>query len=168
MSNPTPTGRLVQTADGHDLVLTRILRGPIGDAWTAISDPEHTARWFGRWEGDGAVGTTIRVQLGFEDDSPWVEMQILECDAPRLLRLLSAAEVDGGAWDISAELTDAGDGTELRFVMHGIDPGGVGNIGPGWEYYLDQLVASMTAAPMPDFNDYFPAQQEYFEAQARA
>lgn len=167
MSTPTPTGELVQTADGHDLVLTRVLPGSLEESWAAISDPELTARWFGRWEGDGAVGATIRVKLGFEDESPWVQMKILDCAKPHHLRLLSVDDMGGTAWDTALELAEASEGTDLRFIMRGIDPAGIGDIGPGWEYYLDQLVASTTSGPMPDFTDYFPAQREYYEALAR-
>lgn len=174
MSAPTPTGRLVRSGAGHDLVLARSLPWPVADVWAGLTDPGRTARWFGRWEGEGAVGATIRVQLGFEETAPWTGMRILACEEPRLLRVLSVGEDDdnntdsgGGAWDISTELTASASGTELRFVMHGIDPAGVGEIGPGWEYYLDQFVASQAGGPLPDFNDYFPAQRDYFEAQAR-
>jgi hypothetical protein len=37
-------------------------------------------------------------------------------------------------------------------------------VGPGWEYYLDNLVASRDGAPLPDFDDYYPAQAAYYES----
>ena len=163
MSTPTPTGRLVPTAEGLDLVLTRSLPGSIDDAWASITEPDRTARWIGRWEGEGAVGATIKLQLGFEEETPWTEVKITECAAPRRLRVLTID--DHGSWDVSLELSSAGDHAELRFVMHRVDPAGVGDVGPGWEYYLDQLLASLTDGPLPDFNDYYPAQRSHFEAQ---
>jgi hypothetical protein len=33
---------------------------------------------------------------------------------------------------------------------------------PGWEYYLDYLVASRNGTTMPDFNDYYPSQKAYY------
>nr|WP_272902360.1 SRPBCC domain-containing protein [Brevibacterium daeguense] len=138
---------------------------PIRDVWTSITEPERTARWIGRWTGTGAVGETVKLQLGFEDDAPWAEVQITECDAPNRLRVLAIDE--SGYWDVSIELTSAADRTDLRFVMHRVDPASIGEIGPGWEYYLDQLLASINRSPMPSFDDYFPAQREYFEEQAR-
>ena len=36
-------------------------------------------------------------------------------------------------------------------------------VGPGWEYYLDMLVAAHGGQPLPSFDDYFPAQQGYYE-----
>lgn len=163
---PTPTGRLVPNGDAHDLVLTRTLPGAPADAWAAVTEPERTARWFGRWEGVGAVGETVRLQLGFEEGSPWTDVTITECDEPRRLRVLTADEM--GSWDLSVDLTAAEgreDRTELRFVMYRVAPDAVGEVGPGWEYYLDQLVASMTGAALPDFDDYFPAQRDYYAAQ---
>ena len=38
--------------------------------------------------------------------------------------------------------------------MHRVDPAVIGEIGPGWEYYLDQLVAASSGAPLPDFDAY--------------
>lgn len=73
---------------------------------------------------------------------------------------------DHGTWDLAADLHEADGHAELRFVMHRIDPGAAGEIGPGWEYYLDLLVSSMSGAPQPSFDDYFPAQRSYYEAQA--
>lgn len=172
MTTPTPTGRLVATSDGHDLTFTRVLPGSLHDAWASITEPERTARWIGRWEGRGAKGETIRLQLGFEDEAPWTDTTITECRAPHRLRVLTVD--DGGSWDLSLELTEIASGgqaegreqTELLFVMHRVDPTTIGEVGPGWEFYLDQLLASVTGAPLPDFDDYFPAQREFFASQA--
>lgn len=162
--NPKPNGRLVPTADGHNLELTRSLPGSTADAWASITEPERTARWMGRWEGTGAIGETIKMQLGFETDSPWTDIKITECDEPRRLRVLTIDE--NGTWDVSIDLAEAGGSTNLLFVMHRIDPAGISDIGPGWEYYLDQLVASMKGDPLPNFDDYLPAQKAYYESQA--
>ena len=37
-----------------------------------------------------------------------------------------------------------------------------GEIGPGWEYYLNMLVAARDGSPEPDFDAYFPAMKPYF------
>lgn len=36
------------------------------------------------------------------------------------------------------------------------------HVGPGWEYYLDMLVAARDGAPKPDFDDYYPTMKSYF------
>jgi uncharacterized protein YndB with AHSA1/START domain len=166
-TTPVPNGRIVRGPDGLDLVVTRTLPGSMQDAWASITEPERTARWVGRWEGTGAPGETIRVQMGFEDDSPWVEATITECEAPHRLRVRTLS--GEGSWDLSFELTGSGDRSHLRFVHHGVIGGEVGDVGPGWEYYLDQLVATSIDpdASLPSWGDYFPTQQEYFEKQVR-
>lgn len=57
------------------------------------------------------------------------------------------------------------DVTTLTFVHHLTDATSVGDIGPGWEYYLDMLIASRGGNPLPSFGDYYPAQREYFVEQ---
>jgi hypothetical protein len=39
--------------------------------------------------------------------------------------------------------------------------------GPVWEYYLDMLAASRAGVPRPEWDDYFPAQLEYYSEQVR-
>jgi hypothetical protein len=53
----------------------------------------------------------------------------------------------------------------LRFTQHLSSTESVGEVGPGWEYYLDGLVASRAGEPLPSFDDYYPAQKGFFEAQ---
>ncbi len=165
MVTPAPTGQLVQTTQGHDLVLTRTLPASIREVWQSITEPERTARWIGRWEGHGSVGETAKLQLGFEEDAPWADFRITECNAPSRLRVLTYDAEAGGAWDLSLELSGADEQTELLFTMHGIDPSIVGEIGPGWEYYLDLLTSSITGAPQRSFDDYYPAQLKYYQDQ---
>ena len=154
--NPQPTGRL----RGNDLVLTRRFRAPIEDVWTSITDPSSTARWFGRWEGTPGTGSEIRVQMGFEDGQPWLTKKIEVCEPPRRLILLSVGSSFTSRLELALSAVD--DGCELEFVQHAINRGMVGEIGPGWEYYLDNLVASRDDGPRPAFADYYPAQKDYF------
>lgn len=150
-----PTGRL----RGNDLVLTRRFRASIEDVWTSITDPSSTERWFGRWEGKPGVGNEIRIQMGFEDGLPWITKTIEACDAPRRLVLTSVGTF---ASRLELSLKAVGDSCELEFVHHAIDRAKVGEVGPGWEYYLDNLVASRGDGPRPSFGDYYPSQKAYF------
>jgi uncharacterized protein YndB with AHSA1/START domain len=158
---PIPTGRLFDTAAGTDLVLTRSFRAAIEDVWASVTEPERTARWFGPWAGEGGPGRMIKVQMLFEDGAPSIELRIDACEPPRRLALAGTDEF--GSWRIELLLSEAGGSTELRFVQHLADTGEVGEIGPGWEYYLDNLVASRTGSTKPGFGDYYPALKPYFE-----
>jgi uncharacterized protein YndB with AHSA1/START domain len=153
--NPQPTGRI----QGNDLILKRSFKAPIEDVWTSITDSDSTVRWFGRWEGTPGVGNTIRILMVFEKGDAWSEAHIDACERPRHLALTTAG--DYGVC-IEVSLAQQGDTTELTFVHHLKDKKMVGDWGPGWEYYLDNLVAARANATLPTFDDYYPSQKQYF------
>lgn len=164
---PQPTGRVVKGETGaYDLILTRTFPAPIADVWASITEPDRTARWFGTWRGTPGPGRTVEFQMGFEEGTPWGNLTIETCEPPRLLAV--SAVDDEGAWHLELRLTEGSGVTTLEFVQHLTDPSVTTHSGPGWEYYLDMLVASRTGQPLPDFDDYYPAQAEYFAEQARA
>ncbi|MFD5315726.1 SRPBCC family protein [Streptomyces sp. NPDC127098] len=161
---PAPTGRLVPTPTGHDLILTRTYRAPAVDVWASVTEPERTARWFGPWRGEAGPGRTIEVRMMFEESAPWYPMRIESCEPPR--RLAVSTEDEAGSWLMELLLTETDGTTELRLVHHLTSTEHLGATGPGWEYYLDMLTAAHTGEPRPDFADYYPAQQAYFESLA--
>jgi uncharacterized protein YndB with AHSA1/START domain len=156
--SPTPTGRLF----GDDLVITRTFHAPISDVWASVTESERTARWFGPWQGEGGPGGTIKVQMVQEEGRPWMDMTIEACEPPRRL----AVSAHGG-WRLELALAERDGVTELTFTQHLDGSEGVGEVGPGWEFYLDALVASREGRPVPSFDDYYPALKEHFEAQLR-
>ena len=157
--SPTPTGRLF----GDDLVLTRTFHAPVADVWASLTDSERTARWFGPWRGDAAPGRTIQIQMVHEEGQPWMDMVVDACEPPR--RLALSAIHEHGGWHLDMELAESDGVTELRFTQHLTDTKGVGEVGPGWEFYLDALVASRDGLPTPQFDDYYPSMKDHFEAQ---
>lgn len=154
--SPKPTGHV----DGNNLILTRTFRAPIGDIWASVTRPDSTALWFGRWEGDAGPGKVVRVQLLHEKERPWANVMIEECEPPH--RLVIAMKDDHGDWRIELTLTQTADATELRFVQPLSDRKLAGDVGPGWEYYLDMLVAARDGKPLPSFADYYPAQRAHY------
>ncbi|TDD26377.1 SRPBCC family protein [Actinomadura sp. KC06] len=157
---PTPTGRLLATATGTDLQLTRQYKATIEDVWASITEPERTARWFAHWSGEGRPGATVRLTLVHEDGQPESDMTIIACEPPRRLEVETVDEY--GRWHLEARLDEADGVTTLTFLHH-LDPGtDLTTTGPGWEYYLDHLSASRDGTPAPDFDDYYPAQVEYY------
>ena len=156
-----PTGRLFSTTDGHDLVVSRTFRAPIEDVWASVTESDRTARWFGAWEGDAAPGRMIKMQMAYEEQAPWFDVRIDACDPPR--RLALSTNDGSGSWRIELLLSHTDGRTELRFVHHLDTTEGIGDMGPGWEYYLDMLVAARDDLPKPSFDDYYPAMKPYFE-----
>jgi hypothetical protein len=98
-----------------------------------------------------------------EEGKPWMDMTIDACEPPR--RLAVSAVDEQGGWHLEMALVESPGLTELRFRQHLTGTKGVGEVGPGWEYYLDALVASRDGGPAPDFDDYYPAMKEHFESQ---
>lgn len=156
--NPKPTGRV----DGNDLILARRFRAPIDDVWASITESERTALWFGRWEGDAGPGKTVRLQLLHEKGAPWTNVTIEECVAPR--RLVVSMIDDHGTWRIELTLAEADGVTELQFLQPLSDRNLAGDVGPGWEYYLDMLVAARDGKAAPVFDDYYPSQKAHYLA----
>lgn len=157
---PQPTGQIV----GNDLILTRTFHAPIADVWTSLTESESTARWFGPWKGDPGPGSVVRVQLAFEKDQPWANVAIEECEAP--YRLVLVMKDESGEWRIELTLKQTDGTTTLRFAQHLSDLTIAGEVGPGWEYYLDMLVAAREGTALPLFEDYYPAQKSHYSRRA--
>lgn len=164
---PEPTGRISRTGpQTYDLTLTRGFTEPPPLLWQSFTHPDRAAQWFGRWEGTPGPGESLDLQMLYEDGLPWSRLQIAECSAPELLRLL--VEDEYGSWDLEIRLQNSAGGTRLVFIHHLDDPLAAESVGPGWEYYLDRLASTLTGAAAPEFDEYYPSQGPYFLAQARA
>ncbi|WP_068269842.1 SRPBCC family protein [Aldersonia kunmingensis] len=155
-----PGGSLEPTEHGHDLILTRTYTAPIEDVWASITESERTARWFGPFKGEAKPGGTLQVQLVQEDEQPWAEFTIDSCTPPRHLVLRTIDE--NGSWHLEVTLDEHDGTTELVFTHHLDASAPVGEVGPGWEFYLDALGAARSGADLPDFNDYYPAMRDYY------
>jgi uncharacterized protein YndB with AHSA1/START domain len=160
-----PTGRVVPTPAGRDLVLTRTFRSGIEDVWASITESDRTALWFASWTGDAGPGKTIRFSMLHEEGEHEADMTIDACERPHHLAVSSEDEF--GSWRLEAHLVEEEEGvTVLTFTQHLDDKANPGEVGPGWEYYLDKLVAAHTGTPHPNFDDYFPSMQEHYDSQA--
>ena len=157
-----PTGR-VEVRDGvHHLVIERTFDASIDDVWAAVTEPERMARWIGTWTGDPAT-RRVDFRMLFEDGDSSEAVEIRECDPPRRLAVTThAGEL---SWLLELDLTERGGVTTLVFTQPAIDPAQAENTGPGWEYYLDRLVAAETGRDPAEIDferDYYPAMQEHY------
>ena len=146
MTTVTPTGQVVPTATGRDLVLERTLPGSIDDAWASITESDRLARWFCTWTGEPRVGATLELTLVAEEGQPKASAEILACEPPTHLAVSTHDEA--GTWRLEATLTPVdADHTRLRFVHHLEDGDNASEVGPGWEYYLATLESAMAGGP---------------------
>ena len=164
----TATGRR-ETRDGLDwLVLTRTFRAPVDDVWAAVTESDRLARWLGSWEGDPSEGrVALRMLYEGEDVTPEV-FEIHECDVPRRLLVSSRMPAEEGGppleWRIRLDLAESDGITTLVFAQSVPVPTLADSMGPGWDYYLDRLVAVESGADpaMIDFDDYYPVLAEHY------
>lgn len=139
----TATGRL----DDGDLVLRRRFSATIDDVWDSITISERLARWFGTWTGDPATGTVMVTMNAEPEEYPAIAYDIEVCEPPRLLIVHSVD--DYGTWHLRVEITEDGDDTVLELRQIRIDPSMARDVGPGWEWYLDRLVAAVADEQPP-------------------
>lgn len=158
------SGRVVPGERGPVLVLVRSLSLPAEETWSYLTESELTEQWFGPWEGDGRSGGSVKVRMRFEDHEPAIGIRIDACDAPNLLALQAEEEV--GGWKLELRVEEDGDDSLLTFIHHlsAEDLAGIGEIGPGWEYYLDLLVAATEGTERPGFDHYYPSLREEYLA----
>ncbi|MGW5686847.1 hypothetical protein [Nonomuraea sp. NPDC003754] len=91
----------------------------------------------------------MKLQAAFEENAPWSDVLVEACDPPRRLALSTTDQY--GTWRLELLLSEAVGATELRLVQHLVTEEGLGEVGPGWEYYLDMLVSARDGSPRPDF-----------------
>lgn len=149
--------------DGADLVLTRELPAPRADVWSRLAESDGLATWFGTFTGDPASGTVQVTGTAEPGEAEPTEYTIHECTPEEALEVSSA--FGEGAWRLRVELSDApgadgGDSTRLVFRHVDVPAAMLGDVGAGWEWYLDRLTAAVTGAQLPGLevfeSDYMP------------
>jgi uncharacterized protein YndB with AHSA1/START domain len=165
-TTPVPTGRRA-TRNGHDsVVFDRTFRAPIESVWAAVTESDRLERWIGTWTGDPASGSVLFRMNAEGDDVKPETFTIEACDPPHRLALTSRVVGEEHDWHFVLELAEAGGTTTLTFSQSVPDAEMAAGVGPGWEFYLDRLVAAETGADVSalDFDDYHPGQSDHFRA----
>jgi uncharacterized protein YndB with AHSA1/START domain len=157
-----PTGRIEKRDGQLVLVQTREFRAPIEDVWAAVTEPERLARWIGTWTGDPTSGS-VTFAMTFEGQEKGDAMLIRVCEPPH--RLHVTTQVGDQRWQLDLDLTHADGVTTLTFSQPGIQPEQVGDVAPGWDYYLDRLVDVETGADpaLRAWDDYAATAGHYTE-----
>ena len=129
------------------------IAAPIEKVWTAVTEPEHISRWFGRTVLDGAgVGATGTITF---PDYGSVPIRVEALDAPRMVSYRWGNddalghlrdELDDRSTVFTFTLEPVPDGTRLTVVETGFDrtsdpAANMASHGEGWVSELDKLVA---------------------------
>ncbi|HEY5852863.1 MAG TPA: SRPBCC family protein [Aldersonia sp.] len=151
--------------DGADaVVFERTFAAPIDDVWAAVTESERLARWFGYYTGDPSDGYVMLTMNAEDEPMPPSRCDIVVCEPPRKLQVRLVDAV--GTWNLVAALSESAGVTTATLTQIVDDPKMIENTGPGWEYYLDRLVAAQAGSDrgVIDFADYYPAQRDYYLA----
>lgn len=134
------------------------------EVWSALTDPERTARWLGPWTGDSATGSVL-LSMTDEEGAPAERVRIDRCEPPTRLDVTVGTE--DGPWPLTVLLTEEGGGTRLLFTHRLAEPYDASAVGPGWHYYLDRLDAVLAGGAVPaDFTAYHPRLAEAYPVPA--
>lgn len=168
-THPSPTGTR-EVIDGLPyIVFRRTFAAPIDDVWAAVTEPERLARWIGTWQGDPRSGEVTFQMLYEDEDMPAEVFAIEECEPPRTLVITSTIPYDGEntePWHLRLSLTEADGTTTFTFAQNVPSPEMAEGVGPGWDYYLDRLVAAEAGHDVAaiDFGAYHPAMAPHYKA----
>jgi uncharacterized protein YndB with AHSA1/START domain len=151
------------------LTFKRRLQHPIEEVWSAITDPEQRADWFGATVVDGRTGGTIEMVAEgppVSREQRTIKGRILVWDPPRVFE---------HEWNqplveksiVRYELAAEGDATILTFTHRGLSlPNAQGYIS-GTHAFLDRLAAQLHGAELPDWRQRFAeVQQTYYSVRS--
>ncbi len=124
----------------------------IDDLWSAITDPDRLARWFGEVHGELSQGGEFRVRIA---DAGERTGQVEACRPPQRL-VVTTRETDesyrkgkgvppfDAVWDVT--LTPDGDQTILAIEVTGMPLDRIAFYGVGWQIHTENLGAYIHGA----------------------
>jgi uncharacterized protein YndB with AHSA1/START domain len=155
-ASPRVLGTL-RTADGAGVVrIEDRYDTDAEDLWSALTDPERLARWYGEVEGDLREGGEFRVHLPGPDINAVGNVEV--CEPPHRL-LVRTRETEESAHKgagrpfeqtVEATLTSDEGHTILTIEVRGLPPGKLASYGVGWQLHAEALANYLAGQPGPD------------------
>jgi uncharacterized protein YndB with AHSA1/START domain len=122
----------------------------IDDLWSALTDPERLARWYGQVDGDLRAGGQLRIYV--ESDGWRGTGRVEVCEPPRRL-LVTTRESDESYHEgqgaepfdetIEASLTADGYQTILVIEVRGVPLDKIAFFGVGWQIHAESLAGHL-------------------------
>lgn len=147
------------------VVFERTFKAPIADVWAAVTESDRLSRWIGNWSGDPTSGSIEFFMTAEAEDAPAETIFIDECVEPTRLVMRSARPDDKSeVWAWQIDLAETAGVTTLTFAQEMVNIELAESVGPGWDYYLDRMVAAEAGNDLSaiDFDDYYPAFAGYY------
>lgn len=155
------TGRVVRDRRGLELIVERRVAGSVGEVWEWLTVSAQLKKWIGTYRGKPAVGATVAFTMTFEKGAEPETVTLIECRPED--RLTVEWGVGDDVWHVSVAVASLGESTMVYLKQRLTNARQAGSVGPGWEYYLDRLIAARAGAPAPEFDAYLSVQQPYYE-----
>jgi uncharacterized protein YndB with AHSA1/START domain len=128
------------------------LETDIDDLWSALTDPQRLARWYGKVEGDLRAGGEF---TAFVSGSEWDGRGRIDvCVPPRMLEV-TMWEKEGDEHVVAAELSADGVNTILVIERRDIPLDLVWAYGCGWQAHVEDLAAHLAGQERPDWGARF-------------
>jgi len=109
--------------------------------WSALTDPQRLAKWYGRVEGDLHEGGEF---TPFVTASEWNGQGRIDMCVPLRKLEVTVWEAVGAEHMVAAELIDDGDQTVLALEVRGLPLDIVWAYGAGWQVHLEDLGAHLS------------------------
>jgi len=159
------TGTVVEHGEACELTLERRVTADAIAVWPFLSESRELGIWFATYVGEPDSGEVV-LSMTAEEGEATSAVEILDCTPPEHLVVQTTDE--SGSWSLEVELVDGGhepgSGTLIRFTHHELPLVMLPDVGAGWEWYLDRLVAAIAGEPMPAWDDYYPALRDAYAA----
>jgi uncharacterized protein YndB with AHSA1/START domain len=143
-------GSFFKAGDTVGVYFERILDHPVSQVWSALTEPEHLAKWLAPAVIRGGKGGTISLRLTGRvmggKITEWREETLLEYvwspAGPSSLCLNDPSM----RWEL---LSEGKDRTRLVFTHRHVPGSQLVDAAKGWHYHLDMLEAALGGQPMP-------------------
>jgi len=137
------------SADGFGIVrMEDRFDTDIDDVWSALTEPERLARWYGEIEGELRVGGAFRARLpasGWEGTG-----RVEECEPPRRLLVVSKEPDEPNEDSTEVTLTGDGDQTVLVVEQRGLPLDLLWAYGAGLQIHVEDLAAHIAGRERDD------------------
>ena len=151
-SNARPGTRIVgslRSADGEGVVrVEERYATDIDDLWSALTDPDRLARWYGQVDGELGLGGEFRMSV---DASGWEGTGRVEaCEPPRRLMVTTKELSESFRKTVEATLTSEDDHTVLVIEVRGMPLDKIAFFGAGWQIHTEDLAAYLAGGERGD------------------
>ena len=137
------------SADGFGIVrMEERFDTGIDEVWSALTEPERLARWYGEIEGELRIGGTYRARV---ETSGWEGTgRVEQCEPPRRFAVVSKGRSEANEKSTEVRLTGDGDQTALVVEQRGLPLDLLWAYAAGLQIHVEDLAAHIAGRERVD------------------